>query len=341
LLRSVASLEERALPLELVDWPDPRPGSGEVQIAVSVVAVCHTDLDIIEGRTPPRELPAILGHQVVGQIAEVGASVSSLSVGDRVGVAWIGGACGRCEWCRSGQENLCPDFEATGRDRMGGYAERMVARAEFVHPLPAAIDDLRAAPLLCAGAIGYRSLVLAGIHDGDALGLTGFGASGHLTLQLVRRQYPRARVHVFARNEAERAFAISLGAVWAGGIGDVPPEQLHAIIDTTPVWRPVLEALAVLRPGGRLVINAIRKESSDQSALLELDYPRHLWLEKELKSVANVTRGDVRDFLALAARSSIVPEVQEYPLADANRALAELKSGRIRGAKVLRVADPR
>jgi propanol-preferring alcohol dehydrogenase len=339
LLRSVGRLADRPDPLVLADVPEPRPGAGEVLIAVTVVAVCHTDLDIIEGRTPPRSLPAILGHQVVGRIAELGPSVSSLSVGDRVGVAWIGGACGHCEWCRGGRENLCPDFEATGRDRPGGYAERLAARAAFVHPVPDAIDDLRAAPLLCAGAIGYRSLVLAGVKDGDAVGLTGFGASGHLMLQLVARQYPKARVHVFARSETERAFALSLGAKWAGGIGDEPPEPLHAIIDTTPVWRPMVEALAALRPGGRLVVNAIRKESVDQAALLELDYPRHLWLEKEIKSVANVTRADVRDFLAVAARNAIVPEVQEYPLSDANRALSELRAGGIRGAKVLRVAS--
>jgi propanol-preferring alcohol dehydrogenase len=263
--------------------------------------------------------------------------VTGVSEGDRVGVAWIYSACGRCRWCREGNENLCPYFRATGRDADGGYAELMTAPAGFVHPIPEIFSDVEAAPLLCAGAIGWRSLKLAGLGDGEALGLTGFGASAHLVLKVARHRYPNSRVHVFARSEGERTFARELGAAWAGDSTDEPPEKLAAIIDTTPAWRPVVEALKHLEPEGRLVINAIRKEERDKSALLELDYPSHLWMEKEIKSVANVARGDVRELLAEASEIPIHPEVQEYPLEAANRALAELKQRKIRGAKVLRV----
>ena len=267
----------------------------------------------------------------------LGAGVEGFREGDRVGVPWIGSACGRCKYCREGNENLCPFFAATGRDADGGYAEFMTVPALFAHPIPDVFSDVEAAPLLCAGAIGYRSLKLAGIADGEALGLTGFGASAHLVLQIVRHRYPATRVHVFARSEGERRFARELGAAWAGGSGEEPPEKLAAIIDTTPAWQPVVEALKNLEPAGRLVINAIRKEERDKAALLGLDYPSQLWMEKEIKSVANVARSDVREFLAEAAATPIRPEVQEFPLAAANQALRELKERRIRGAKVLRI----
>jgi propanol-preferring alcohol dehydrogenase len=255
-----------------------------------------------------------------------------------VGVAWIGWACGRCKACREGNENLCPYFRATGRDVDGGYAEFMTVPAAFAHPIPEAFTDAEAAPLLCAGAIGYRSLKLAGLEDGEALGLTGFGASAHLVLQMAHHRYPASPVYVFARSEGERAFARELGAAWAGESEEEPPSLLAAVIDTTPAWQPVVDALRNLEPEGRLVINAIRKEERDKSALLSLDYPRDLWMEKEIKSVANVARSDVREFLALAAEIPIHPEIEEFPLADANRALRELKAKSIRGAKVLRIA---
>jgi propanol-preferring alcohol dehydrogenase len=219
----------------------------------------------------------------------------------------------------------------------GGYAEYMTVLAEFAHPLPEAFSDVEAAPLLCAGAIGYRSLRLTGLRDGQNLGLTGFGASAHLVLKMARYQYPNSKTFVFARSEKERMFAQELGAAWAGDTEEESPEKLDAIIDTTPVWKPILEALKNLEPGGRLVINAIRKEEADKATLLQLDYPGHLWLEKEIKSVANVSRRDVREFLALAAKISIRPEVQEFRLEEANAALLELKAGKIRGAKVLRI----
>jgi len=338
-LNELSDLTENSTPLELQEVPKPVSGAGEILINVSVCGVCHTELDEIEGRTPPPELPVILGHQVVGRVEKLGPGVDSFQIGDRVGVAWIYAACGECQYCRSGQENLCPDFRATGRDVDGGYAEYLKAPADYAHPIPEAFTDAQAAPLLCAGAIGYRSLRLTGIGESGKLGLTGFGGSGHLVLKMVTANFPELDVYVFARNPEERAFARELGAVWAGETENFAPERLDAVIDTTPAWKPVVEALKNLAPGGRLVINAIRKEAGDQDYLLNLDYSRHLWMEKEIKSVANVTRRDVREFLELAAEAGIEPETQEFPLKDANQALLELKEGKIRGSKVLRLNE--
>ncbi len=214
----------------------------------------------------------------------------------------------------------------------------MTASADFVHPIPEALTDAEAAPLLCAGAVGYRALKLAKLRDGDSLGLTGFGASNHLVLKTARFQYPSSPILVFSRNAGERELAMQLGATWAGAIDDLPPQKLDAVIDATPVWKPILRSLTHLKPGGRMVVNAIRKEEVDKQVLLVLDYGSQLWMEKEIKSVANVTRADVREFLDLAAKAQIKPEIQEYALKDANQALLELKQGKIRGAKVLRVA---
>ena len=326
-------------PLQLTERPVPVPASDEVLIRVATCGVCHTELDEIEGRMPPASLPRIPGHQVVGRVEAAGRDVSDEWRGARVGVAWIFHACGVCELCRSGRENLCERFVATGRDVDGGYAEFMTAPAAFVHRIPAAIGDVDAAPLLCAGAIGYRSLRLANLSNGAPLGLTGFGASAHLVLALARHLYPQSDVFVFARSEDEQAFARTLGAAWAGDTADRPPRSPASIIDTTPVWRPVIESLRHLDRGGRLVINAIRKEDSDRHVLAELDYPSQLWLEKSVTSVANVTRADVREFLALAARIPIRPETETFPLEQANRALIDLKTRRVRGAKVL-VVEP-
>jgi propanol-preferring alcohol dehydrogenase len=211
----------------------------------------------------------------------------------------------------------------------------MVVPEQSAYRIPEDFTDSQAAPLLCAGAIGYRSLRLTGLSNGMRLGLTGFGASGHLVLKMARYRFPDSEIVVFARNPQERAFAVELGAVWAGDTTDACPQKLDAVIDTTPAWRPVVEALKNLKPGGRLVINAIRKEEGDKRALLELDYPEHLWMEKEIRSVANICRRDVTEFLALAAEMKMQPEVEAYPLEEANRALYELKTGKIRGAKVL------
>jgi propanol-preferring alcohol dehydrogenase len=337
-LTGPSRLAENPAPLALAEMPKPTPSDGEILIAVAACGVCHTELDEIEGRMPPPVFPVVLGHQVVGKVASLGPGARHFRIGDRVGVGWIHRTCGVCEACLAGNENLCPRFQATGRDANGGYAEFMTVPEAFVYSIPGVFSDAEAAPLLCAGAIGYRSLRLTGLQDGQTLGLTGFGASAHLVLKMVRHRFARTKVFVFARSARERAFALELGAVWAGTAEEAPPEKLHAIIDTTPAWKPVVEALKHLAPGGRLVINAIRKEESDRDELLRLNYPSHLWLEKEIKSVANVARRDILEFLCLASEIPLRPAVEEYPLTDANRALTELKEGRIRGAKVLSVA---
>lgn len=336
-LNGICDLSENKKPLELVDLPDPVPGNKEILIKVSACGVCHTELDEIEGRTAPPHFPVVLGHQVIGRVIEIGNKVTKLRINDRVGVAWIYSACGNCNFCLEGNENLCKKFKATGRDVNGGYAQYTTVLEDFAYKIPDVFSDMQAAPLLCAGAIGYRSLRLTNIKNGQNLGLTGFGASAHLVIKMARHRYPNSNIFVFARSEKERNFAKELGAVWAGDIDEEPPEKLNCVIDTTPAWKPIIEALKNLEAGGRLVINAIRKEAFDKEYLLKLDYPSHLWLEKEIKSVANVTRKDVSDFLDLAAEIPIKPEIEEFPLEEANRALVELKERKIRGAKVLRI----
>jgi len=333
LLRKIASFEQNPTPLSFEEMPEPEIGKGEVLLRVTRCGVCHTELDEIEGRTPPPLLPVVLGHQVVGVIEE------GENKGQRVGVAWIASACGHCQHCLAGNENLCGEFKATGRDIDGGYAEYMKVRADFVHPIPDVLSDSEAAPLLCAGAVGYRALRLCNLVDGQVLGLTGFGGSNHIVLKTAKYKYPNSKIFVFSRNADEREFALSLGAAWAGAINENPPENMDAVIDTTPVWGPISEALKHLNPGGRVVVNAIRKIESDKKVLLDLDYSSQLWMEKEIKSVANVTRKDVREFLQLAAEADIKPEYQEYGLKDANQALHELTQGKIRGAKVLRILE--
>lgn len=338
-LHKTVLLSSNPHPLKPEEVAVPNPGPDEVLIKVSVCGVCHTEIDEIEGRTPPPRLPIILGHQVVGNIQKSGRNVSGFKTGQRVGVAWIYTACGKCSFCISGKENLCNEFKATGRDIPGGYAEYMVASASHIYDIPDYFSDAEAAPMLCAGAIGYRSMILANPKSGQNIGLTGFGASAHLVLKLVKHLYPDTRIYVFARSRDEREFAKKLGACWAGNTMEKAPEKLHSIIDTTPVWKTVVEALDNLARGGRLVINAIRKEETDKNYLLNLSYEKHLWMEKEIKSVANVTANDVKQFLSLAAKAHIKPNYQEYLLEDANRALVELKMGNIRGAKVLRIGN--
>jgi propanol-preferring alcohol dehydrogenase len=334
-LDGIRDLEKSINPLRLADVPDPEPAQDEILVRVAACGVCHTEIDEIEGRTPPPRWPVIPGHQVVGRVAGRGERAQHFSTDERVGVAWIFSACGSCDYCRTGRENLCEAFLATGRDADGGYAQYMTVPERFAYPIPEGFSDIQAAPLLCAGAIGYRSLRLTGIQDGAALGLTGFGASAHLVLQIARRRFPRSNVYVFARSPAERQFAGQQGAAWTGDTTATCPVKLDAIIDTTPAWKPVVAALANLKAGGRLVINAIRKEDRDRDQLLGIQYAEHLWQEKEIKSVANVTRRDVSEFLQLASRIPIQPEVAEFDLSEANRALMELKTRKIRGAKVL------
>lgn len=317
-------------PLRLLDLPVPEPGPGEILIEVSMCGVCHTELDEIEGRLPVPTLPVVPGHQVVGRIAACGDRVTRES-GERVGVGWIHHSCG------GANENISDEFVATGLHVNGGYAEYLTVPQAYAFPIPDRFSDADAAPLLCAGAIGFRALELSGLRDGDTLGLTGFGGSAHIVIQLARHRFPRSRVFVFARDASARDFARSLGAEWVGDTTDRAPELLDAVIDTTPAWTPVVRALENLKPGGRLVINAIRKEDGDKTALLELDYHRHLWMEREIKSVANITGNDIATFLPLAAAIPILTEVEIYPLECANEALVALKREPVRGAKVLRL----
>jgi alcohol dehydrogenase, propanol-preferring len=337
ILNRLTDLEEDQNPLELVDLPKPEPKGEEILVKVSACGVCHTELDEIEGRTRPPKLPIVLGHQIVGRVDQLGAKASRFNIGDRIGLAWIYSACGECPFCLRGDENLCDQFQATGRDVQGGYAEYTLVPERFAYKIPEFFSDAQAAPLLCAGAIGYRSLRLTGLQDGQNLGLVGFGASAHLVLKMAKHRYPKGRIFVFARSSQEQNFARELGAFWAGGIEEKSPAKLHGAIDTTPAWSPVVGTLKKLEKGGRLVINAIRKEERDKSSLLQIDYPRDLWMEKEIKSVANVTRRDVEEFLTLASEIPICPEIQEFKLEEANQALLELKERKIRGAKVLRI----
>jgi len=331
LLKKIGSLQDNPDPLALADIPLPQPGPDEILIRVIACGVCHTELDEIEGRTPPAVLPVVPGHEVIGRVDKIGNRVTRFEIDDRVGVGWIFYSSG------DEDENISDEFVATGRDANGGYAEYMTVHERYAYRIPECFGDYEAAPLLCAGGVGYRALKLTEINNGDILGLTGFGGSGHLVLQLAKYLYPESPVYVFARSPEERNFAVELGAAWSGNTEDVPPQQPHAIIDTTPAWRPVLASLRCLRPGGRLVINAIRKENADKNLMAEIDYVEHLWQEKELKTVANVTSYDIEAFLQVAAAAGIRPEVQIYQLDEANKALQDLRAGHVRGAKVLAV----
>lgn len=335
LLRKVSSAEEK--PLELVDLASPVPQSKQLLVRVTACGVCHTELDEIEGRVPPSRFPMVLGHEIVGRVESLGPRASKFKEGDRVGIAWINWACGQCYFCLRGEENLCDRAEWTGKDVDGGYAQYTVVPQDFAYPIPERFADLQAAPLLCAGVIGYRALRLTGMQDGKVLGLYGFGASAHIVIQIAKYKYPNGRVFVFSRPEQRehRNLARKLGADWTGATGDTPPQKLNYAIDFTPVGVPVREALKNLEKGGRVVINAIRKTTP----IPELDYAEHLWYEKEVKSVANVTRRDAQEFLPLAAEIPIVPEVQEFALEEANEALVLLKEGKIRGAGVLSLTE--
>lgn len=325
-------IEEK--PLESVDLPIPTPGDNQILAKVSVCGLCHTDLDEIEGRLPPTKLPIVPGHQVVATVADKGKAVSKFKVGDRVGITWLYSACGSCNFCRAGNENLCDKAEWTGKDADGGYAEYMVIGQDFAYPLPAEFSDSCAAVLLCAGVIGYRSVKLAEITDGQTVGLFGFGASAHIVIQIIKYKFPNSSVLVFTRGREHRQLAEKLGADWTGSPQQQPPTKLHRALDFTPVGESIRSALAVLDKGGRLVINAIRK----QTPVPTLDYAEHLWLEREIKSVANVTRQDAEQFLPLAAQIPIVPQVEEFELSRANEALILLKHSKLRAAAVLRVS---
>ncbi len=319
-------------PLELVELPDPRPGPGELLLEVGACAVCRTDLQLAEGDLPARRLPIVPGHQAVCRVAALGAGVRGWREGDRAGAYWLAGACGTCTRCRSGRENLCEDAVFTGWDRDGGFAERMLVRADFAARLPEGPGDVALAPLLCGGIIGYRALALSGIAPGGRLGLYGFGASALCAIQLARHM--DCEVYVCTRSERERARARALGAVWTGGYDERPPEPLDAAVTFAPAGDVVVAALGALDRGATVAINAIHLDR-----MPEFPYEL-LWWERVIRSVANVTRADAAEFLALAVEIPVTTQTESHPLEDANAALERLSRGEVEGAAVL-VPEPR
>jgi propanol-preferring alcohol dehydrogenase len=320
-------LERVGAPLVLRELAAPVPAAGEIQLAVEACGVCRTDLHVVDGELPDPKLPLVPGHQIVGTVSALGAGVTGFSIGDRVGVPWLGWTCGRCVYCTTGRENLCRSARFTGYHRDGGYAEAAVADARYVFPLPPGYTALEAAPLLCAALIGYRALRLAG--DGPRLGLYGFGAAGHLVAQLAR--HLGREIYAFTRPGDHRGqvFARSLGAVWAGGSDQPPPVPLDAAILFAPVGALVPLALAAVAPGGIVVCAGIH-----MSDIPAFPY-RLLWEERTVRSVANLTRRDGDELLALAPAAGLRPIARPYPLADANQALDDLRAGRFEGAMVL------
>jgi propanol-preferring alcohol dehydrogenase len=326
-LRTPAKVESN--PLEFGDVPRPEPVPGEVSIRVEVCGVCRTDLHIVEGELPPRKSPVIPGHQAVGHVAAAGIGAQRLAIGSRVGVAWLHRTDGTCEYCRRSEENLCDDPQFTGYTVNGGYAEYLVAPEDFVYPLPENVPAEQAAPLLCAGIIGYRCLRLSGVKAGAQLGLYGFGAAGHVAIQVARHW--GVEVYASSRDARHQTLAKELGAVWSGGTLDAPPKKLDAAIVFAPAGEIVPAALSALKKGGRLILGGIH-----MSDIPSFSY-NLLYQERSIRSVANNTREDGREFLRLAAEIPVRTQVQVFPLAEANRALNALKNDAIQGAAVLRV----
>lgn len=318
-------------PLVYTDVEKPEPKQDEVLLRVKCCGVCRTDLHIVEGELKPVKLPLIPGHQVVGVVEEVGENVSSVKKGDRVGVPWLYWACGKCKYCRRGLENLCDNALFTGYSVDGGYAEYMIAKEGFVHPIPPGYDDCHAAPLLCGGAIGYRALKLTGLLEkGGKLGLYGFGSSAHMIIQIAVKK--GLDVYVFSRSKEKQEEALKLGAKWVGTPVEYSPDKLDAAIVFAPAGWVVKEALKNLDKAGRLVLSEIY-----MTPIERLEY-KLLWLEREVKSVANVTRQDVRELLEEAVKTGVKTSINTYPLKEANKALQDLKHGRIKGSAVLKIA---
>jgi propanol-preferring alcohol dehydrogenase len=313
-------------PLRISDIADPQVSSGQVLLRVRACGVCRTDLHIVEGDLAPKQPSMIPGHQIVGEV--IGGATKEIPLGARVGVCWLGGTDGTCSYCKRGDENLCDSPTFTGYTVPGGYAEYALARADFVFPLPAALDDLHAAPLLCAGIIGFRSLRVAGIEPGERVGLFGFGASAHLAIAVLRAW--KCDVYVSTRGKSHRDLAASLGAHWVGNETEKPPVELDRAITFAPSGEVVIAALGSLRKGGVVAINAIHLDRIPQ-----FDYDRLLWGERQLRSVANMTRADARDFLALAAQIHLQPKVTVFPLEQANEALIAVKNDAVDGAAVI------
>ncbi len=317
-------------PLELRDVPAPDPGPGEIRIRVRACALCRTDLHIVEGELALKKSPLVPGHQIVGVVDALGRGATKLREGDRVGVAWVHSTCGECYYCRKNLENLCDRARFTGWDVDGGYADFAVAPESFAYPLPESFPDLQAAPLLCAGIVGYRSFRLSGAQRGDRVGLYGFGASAHIILQVA--QHVGCEVYVFTRTEGHQKLARQMGAAWVGRAEETPPEKLDAAIIFAPVGALVLDALRVLRKGGTVSLADIT-----MSPIPEIDYDRLLYHERIIRSVANATRQDAREFLRIAAEIPVRTEIEVFRLEDANQALQAVKHSAIRGAAVLQL----
>jgi len=313
-------------PLQISDVADPHVQPGQLKLRVRACGVCRTDLHIVEGELPAKQPGMIPGHQIVGEVVE--GATAELPAGLRVGVSWLGGTDGTCPYCRKGMENLCDSPTFTGYTVAGGYAEYAVARADFVFPLPDALDDLHAAPLLCAGIIGFRSLRVAGVERGERVGLFGFGASAHLAIAVL--QAWNCEVYVSTRGESHRKLAASLGATWVGSETEKPPVELDRAVTFAPSGDVVVAALASLRKGGVVAINAIHLDRMPQ-----FDYDKLLWGERQLRSVANMARADARDFLALAAQIGLRPKVTVFSLDQANEALLAVKNDAVDGAAVI------
>ena len=324
-LRSPSPLDSR--PLVFTDRRQLEPGPGELLVDVAACAVCRTDIQLVEGALPAKHLPVVPGHQAVGRVAALGSGVGRWTVGDRVGIGWLGNTCGQCSYCSTDLENLCEAAEFAGWDRDGGYAHQALVRSDFALRLPDGPDDLDLAPLLCGGIIGYRSLKVSGIQPGGRLGLFGFGASASLAIQVAAHW--GCDVYVATRSETEQSRGLHMGAQWAGGYADPPPVPLDAAITFAPVGAVVVEALRSVSPGGVVAINAIHLDSMPQ-----FDY-NLLWRERQLRSVANYTRGDAEEFLTLAAEIPIRTTVDRYGLDEANEALTRAKAGATTGTAVL------
>jgi len=324
ILASPAPISER--PLKIVDVADPRVRSGHVLLRVRACGVCRTDLHIVEGELPPKQLRIIPGHQIVGEVID--GATAEVPLGTRVGVSWVGGTDGTCPYCLKGLENLCDSPTFTGYTVAGGYAEYAFARADFVFPLPDSLDDLHAAPLLCAGIIGFRSLRVAGVQPGERVGLFGFGASAHLAIAVLRAW--KCEVYVSTRGKSHRELAASLGAAWVGSEAEKPPVELDRAITFAPSGDVVIAALSRLRKGGVVAINAIHLDRVPQ-----FDYDTLLWGERQIRSVANMTRADARDFLTLAGQIGLRPKVTVFPLDQANEALMAVKRDAVDGAAVI------
>jgi len=330
ILKRPCSIDER--PLSIAEVDTPIPGPKEILLKIMTCGICHTDLHIVEGELKPKKLPIIPGHQIVGVVAAMGKRVTRFRKGDRVGVAWLNSTCGKCEFCQKEKENLCEKAKFTGYDVDGGYAEYAVVSENFAYPIPRGFSEIEAAPLFCAGVIGFRALRLSEIEKGRCLGLFGFGASAHIAIQIAKHW--GCQVFVFTRSEEHRKLAKELGADWTGRAEDSPPARLNSAVIFAPAGKLVLDALRVLKKGGTLALAGIY-----MTPIPELDYNKHLYYEKTVRSVANSTRRDAEDLLKLAAEIPIRTEVQEFDLNEANRALMLLKQGKIQGAGVLKVSQ--